>query len=82
MKKSNFITTKNTEKYLDFIYSNDLDYLLTKFETGYRDGESFLDIEGDSEIIEHITRLSMKPKRGKYVRTKEIREKNSKSNKK
>ena len=78
MKKTKFHTTENPNKYVNFIFDNCLEDDLTLFETGYTDGNFFIDIEGEEDLIEHIKRLSMKGMRGKYVRSQDHKLKQSK----
>lgn len=73
-----FYTTEDVQNYVNFINDHDLCDELESFETGFSDGNFFIDIEGDEEIINHIKRLSIKKERGKYKRTNEIKLKQSK----
>lgn len=78
MKKTKFHATENVQDYVNFINDHDLGLLLSNYETGYADGNFFIDIEGEEDLIEHIKRLSMKDMRGKYVRTQDHKLKQSK----
>lgn len=73
-----FYTTEDVQNYVNFINDNDLCDELESFETGFSDGNFFIDIEGDEDIINHIKRLSMRQERGKYTRTNEVKLKQSK----
>ena len=78
MKTTKFYTTENVSENNNFINDNDLGKQLSNYETGYANGKFFIDISGDKETIDHITRLSMKPRRGTYERTDTIKIKQSK----
>lgn len=78
MTKIKFKTSENVQEYVNFINDNDLYDQLDIFETGYKDGNLFIDIEGKEEIIEQIKKLSIKKGRGKYERTPEHKLKQSK----
>ena len=73
-----FYTTEDVQNYVNFINDNDLCDKLESFETGFSDGNFFIDIEGDEEIIESVKNLKIKKGRGKYIRTNEIKLKQSK----
>lgn len=69
-KSLKFYTTEDVQSYVNFINDNGLQNKLNLFETGYKDGNFFIDIEGDEEIVSKIKRKSMKTERGKYIRQK------------
>ena len=84
--KSNvkFYTNEDVQKYVNFINDNDLCDKLELFETGFSDGNFYIDIVGYEDIIESIKNLKIKKERGKYTRTNKTKLKQSKtmSNKK
>lgn len=73
-----FYTTEDVQNYVNFINDNDLCDELELFDTGFSNGNFFIDVEGDEDIVNRIKRLSMKQERGKYKRTNEIKLKQSK----
>lgn len=77
-KSVNFSKKGDVQKYVNFINDNDLCNKLDNFETGFINGDFFIELQGDEDIIDHISRLSMKSVRGKYERTSEHKVKQSK----
>lgn len=69
METSNFYTTENVQDYVNFINEHDLGDSLKNYETGFMNGNFFIDITGSENLIESIKNRSIKKPRGKYIRT-------------
>ena len=60
------INPENIQKYVNFINDNELCNKLDSFETGYQNGNFYIDIEGPKDVVEQIVNLNiLKPKRTK-----------------